>query len=62
MDHLTDVSRDIASNQGWDEESIIIHLMGFIAEKELEQELEGYLAEVANEENGIEFVQDIEEE
>jgi len=52
MKHLPDAAQTIAEEQGWDEESIIIHLMGFIASKDLEAELETYLEEVAEEENG----------
>lgn len=52
INHLPAAALDIVSDMGWNEESVIIHLNGFIAEKDLEDELAEYLAVVADEEGG----------
>lgn len=49
--HLPNSSLDIALEQGWDDDSIVIHLAGFIASKGLNDDLARYLAKVAKEEN-----------
>lgn len=46
-----EVLEEIADIQGWDEESTIIHLTGFITEQGLVGEFEKYLQVVAKEEN-----------
>jgi hypothetical protein len=49
--HLPSGAEPIAYDQGWDDESLVIHLAGFIAKQGLETELTQYLADVAAEEN-----------
>ncbi len=50
MTHLTDKAAEVASMQGWDDDSIIIHLLGYIHSKGLGADLGDYLAQVAKEE------------
>lgn len=52
INHLPTAALDIVSDMGWDEESVVIHLKGFITEKDLDDELAEYLAVVADEEGG----------
>lgn len=40
-----------AYDQGWDDESLVVHLTGFISRKGLNDDLAQYLADVAAEEN-----------
>ena len=42
---------DTCNAQGWDEETQIIHLEGFIAQKKLTEKLAAYAVLVAQEEN-----------
>lgn len=52
--HLPDAAAEIASTQGWDEESLIIHLYGCLSENlpDHAEKLTSYFAAVAAEENG----------
>lgn len=48
--HLPEAAGEIAGGQGWDEESLVIHLAGFISSKGLDEELTQYLSQAAAEE------------
>lgn len=53
--HLPDAATGVAAKQGWDDESIIIHLIGFLRDNmtaDYEKGLELYFGAVADEENG----------
>lgn len=52
INHLPAAALDIVSDMGWNEESVIIHLNGFIKDKDLEDDLADYLAVAADEEGG----------
>lgn len=49
--HLPSGAEQTAYDQGWNDDSLVIHLSGFIASKGLGDELSQYLADVAAEEN-----------
>lgn len=49
--HLPPTAEQVANAQGWDAESIVIHLAGFIAKEGLNDKLVGYFDAVAIEEN-----------
>ena len=49
--HLPSGAEQTARAQGWNDESIVIHLAGFISEQGLDQQLSDYLSVVADEEN-----------
>lgn len=49
--NLPEAAGEIAGGQGWDDESIVIHLAGFISSQGLDDELTQYLDKVAAEEN-----------
>jgi hypothetical protein len=51
MNHLPEDCIEIAAAQGWDDESIIIHLLGFIRSCRVQDSLADYLQKCANEEN-----------
>lgn len=51
MSNLPIEAADIAAEQGWNDESLIIHLTGFIEHQDLGQALTTYFAVVAAEEN-----------
>jgi hypothetical protein len=52
--HLPDAPAGVAAKQGWDDTSLIIHLMGFIEHnvRNHEKLLELYFGAMADEENG----------
>lgn len=49
--HLPSGAEQTAYAQGWNDESLVIHLAGFIASRGLDQELSDHLAAAADEEN-----------
>ena len=49
--HLPSGAEQTAYAQGWDDESLVVHLAGFLSGKGLDQELSDYLAAAADEEN-----------
>ena len=51
LSHLPPAALAIASEQGWDEATVIIHLVGFIAQEGLTESLSDYLEAVADEED-----------
>lgn len=62
MKHLPPRAQAAAEQQGWDEDSIIMHLVEFIESQVLLEELEEYFEEVANEEIENSEGDDLEEE
>lgn len=53
--HLPDAAAGVAAKQGWNDESIIIHLMGFIRDNfngDTDKSLELYFGAMADHENG----------
>jgi hypothetical protein len=51
--HLPDAAGRIAGGQGWDDNSIVIHLVGFIREQGLsDNDVADYFSRAADEENG----------
>jgi len=51
IDHLPTAAQETAEAQGWEDESLIIHLSAFIKEHSLTQELAEYFEAIATEEN-----------
>ena len=51
IDYLPLSAQDTAEAQGWDDESIIIHLTAFISKQNLNTQLGEYFAAIAEEEN-----------
>ena len=51
MNHLPADVQSIAAAQGWSEESIIIHLVGYIEGHKPDETLKDYMTKVAQEEN-----------
>ena len=51
--HLPEGAQDVAAQQGWNDESLIVHLLAFIAERSpgFDSDLAGFFREVADEEN-----------
>ena len=49
--HLPSGAEATANNQGWNDESIVVHLAGFISQQGLNDKLTDYLAVAAAEEN-----------
>lgn len=62
--HLPSGAEQTAYDQGWNDDSLVIHLSGFIASKGLGDELSQYLADAAAEENADldDSVEDVEED
>lgn len=55
INHLPDAAAGVAAKQGWDDTSLIIHLMGFLRDNmtaDYEKGLELYFGAMADEENG----------
>ena len=52
--HLPDAAAGVAAKQGWSDDGLIIHLMGFIRDntKDPDKALELYFGAMADEENG----------
>lgn len=48
----TDGADDIISDMGWNEDSIIVHFSGFLAENDQEEAFVSYLSKIAGEEDG----------
>lgn len=53
--HLPDAAAGVAAKQGWEDETIIIHLLGYLRDNHaatFEKGLELYFGAMADEENG----------
>ena len=51
--HLPAAAQAIAAQQGWNDESLVIHLAGFIEQQGQNDELAEYLGDIASEENTV---------
>jgi hypothetical protein len=51
MRHLPDDVQEIVGDQGWNDETVIIHLMGYIRACKVKDALADYFQECADEEN-----------
>jgi len=51
--HLPAAAQAIAAQQGWNEESLVIHLAGFIQQQGQNDKLAEYLGDVASEETTV---------
>jgi len=49
--HLPSGAEQTSYAQGWNDETLVIHLAGFISAQGLDQQLSDYLSVAANEEN-----------
>jgi len=49
--HLPSGAEQTARAQGWNDESLVVHLAGFISDQGLDQQLSDYLSAAADEEN-----------
>ena len=43
--------QNLIADQGWNEDTMLIHLNGFLEEKKLQDQFAAYMKEIADEEN-----------
>lgn len=51
INHLPEDALATAASMGWNEESVLIHLVGFIEENDLSEDLDAYARDAAAEED-----------